>query len=154
MRTWIWEVLLMCYTMIVEQTKQYSKRMRYDPETNSFYEGKHESLMHFRQFLQPYGWIKESGTPPQPHWDVILMTEKAFDLGDEIEVKVIGVFKRDDGDHKFIAVEKHRSIDDFSQLDDCEKNDLFRLYPRVDAGEGWFGREDAENTMISCEKAW
>lgn len=143
----------MLYTMIVEQTKQYPKRMRYIPQTKTFVEEEHESLASARQFRQPYGWIKESGTPPQPHWDVILMSDGEFDLGDEVPIKIIGVFARKDGDHKFIAVERQREIEDFSQLDKAEKEDLARLYPRVREGEGWFGRERAEIIMATGEKA-
>jgi len=75
------------------------------------------------------------------------------ELGDEIEVKVIGVFKRADFDHKYIVVEVNRAIDDFSQLSEEEKNELNRLYPRVGEGEGWFGRAEAEDCMIHHTKA-
>lgn len=108
---------------------------------------KYNSLAYERQFLQPYGWLKESGTPPQPHWDVILLSDLDYDLGDEIAIKIIGVFLRNDGDHKLIAVALNRNIEDYNDLTDDEKNDLHRLYPRVDEGEGWFGKELAENVI-------
>lgn len=146
----------MLFTMIIEQTKEYSKRMIYTPDTNSFMESEYDSLAFRRGFLQPYGWIKESGTPPQPHWDVILMaenTDKIYQLGEKVAIKVIGVFKRSDGDHKYIAVEAIREIDDYIQLNDDEKEDLKRLYPVVGMGEGWFDHEEAMKCMIECEKA-
>ena len=138
--------------MIVEQTIQYPMRMKYDPETKRFSPRETYSLFYVRNFPKPYGWIKESGTPPQPHWDCILMSDKEYELGDEAEIKLIGMFKRNDGDHKFIAVEAEREIDDFAELSDGEKEELFRLYPMIGDGEGWFGRQEAEYCMAHCEK--
>lgn len=139
--------------MIVEQTRAYSRRMEYDPVTHSFVESEYASLMYVRNFTKPYGWIKESGTPPEPHWDCLLMTDTDYALGDEVEVKVIGVFKRNDGDHKYIVVEAEREIDDYAELSGEEKDELHRLYPNARAGEGWFGKGEAEYCMKYHKKA-
>ena len=138
--------------MIIEQTYKYPMRMKYDPETRSFSPSESYSLSYVRNFIRPYGWIKESGTPPQPHWDCILMSDKEYELGEELAIKPIGIFKRSDGDHKFIVVEAAREIDDFSELPDGEKEELHRLYPKVGDGEGWFGRQEAEYCMEHDEK--
>ncbi len=98
----------MRFTVIIEQTNQYPKRMKYIPETDSFIEKDCPSLSYVRDFQQPYGWIKESGTPPDPHLDAIVMTEEDYELGDEVPVTVIGVFVRGDGDHKLVTVHKDR----------------------------------------------
>ena len=123
--------------MVIEQTYKYPMRMIYNPETGTFSERGHKSLQYERGFTKPYGWIKESGTPPGTHWDCILMSERDAELGDELEVKVIGVFKRADFDHKYIVVEVSREIGDFSELSGAEKEELRRLYPRIGEGEGW-----------------
>ncbi len=141
------------FHMIVEQTKEYPMRMIYKPETGEFVAGDCESLLHARNFCKPYGWIKESGTPPKPHWDCILMTDNDYALGDEVEVKVIGVFKRADFDHKYIVAELNRNIDDYAELSADEKEELCRLYPRIGEGEGWFGKEEAEFCMKNHRKA-
>lgn len=138
--------------MIVEQTADYPMRMEYDPESGTFREREYRSLAFERGFTKPYGWIKESGTPPQPHWDCILLSEKNFALGNEIEVRIIGVFRRGDGDHKYIAVEIEREITDLSEITQSEREELHRLYPRVREGEGWFGRDEARRCMERCEK--
>jgi len=139
-------------TAVIEQTYRYPKRMRYYSETGAFEETGSNSLMYLRNFRQPYGWIKESGTPPMPHWDVIVMTEKEYELGAEVPVEIIGVFCRNDGDHKMIAVERERNIHDYEQLSESEKEDLHRLYPRVSEGEGFFGRERAYEIYQNCDK--
>lgn len=139
--------------MVVEQTYKYPMRMVYNPETKEFLQSEYKSLLYERDFTKPYGWIKESGTPPLPHWDCILMTDKEFELGDEMEIKVIGVFKRSDFDHKYVAAEISREISDISELSEPEKAELGRLYPRIREGEGWFGRDEAVYCMEHHEKA-
>lgn len=72
------------------------------------------------------------------------MTNKEYAPGEEDQIKLIGVFRRNDGDHKLVGVPVDRGVNDFSALSDEEKEDMHRLYPREDVGEGWFGRECAE----------
>lgn len=139
--------------MIVEQTYKYPMRMQYNAETKQFAATEYKSLQYVRQFTKPYGWIKESGTPPQPHWDCILMTDKEYELGDEVEIKVIGVFKRADFDHKYIVAESNRNIEDFSELTKEEIEELHRLYPHAGEGEGWFGKAVALECMEKHVKA-
>lgn len=135
------------YTVKIEQTYHYPNRMKYIAETDSFVEKDVKSIFYVRNIRQPYGWIKESGTPPCEHLDVIVMTDKEYELGDEDRIKIIGVFRRNDGDHKLVGVLEDRDINDFSELTETEKEDMHRLYPRADAGEGWFGRECAEEIL-------
>ena len=139
--------------MIIEQTYKYPMRMEYDAETGKFIESEYKSLQYVRGFTKPYGWIKESGTPPFPHWDCILMTDTECNLGDEVEIKVIGVFKRTDFDHKYVVVESARDIQDISELMEAEIDELKKLYPRISEGEGWFGKEVAEYCMKNHEKS-
>lgn len=137
----------MIYTVKIEQTYAYPKRMKYIANTDSFIEKDCDSLSYVRNVRQPYGWIKESGTPPCEHLDVIVMTDKEYELGDEDRIRIIGVFCRNDGDHKLVGVLEDREINDFSGLSATEKEDMHRLYPREDPGEGWFGRERAEQII-------
>ncbi|MBO4419454.1 MAG: hypothetical protein J5789_06505 [Oscillospiraceae bacterium] len=139
--------------MIVEQTDAYPMRMCYRPETGDFVESGYVSLFHDRGFPYPYGWIEGSGTPPSPHWDCLLLSEGKYELGDRVAIKVVGVFRRGDGDHKYLAVEPTRRVSDYDELTDNEKDALHRLYPRVGKGEGWFGREMASWCMEHCEKS-
>ena len=139
--------------MVVEQTKYYPMRMIYDPETKAFSESEFEFLGHARGFTKPYGWIRESGTPPSPHWDCMLMSDGEFALGDEVAVRIVGLFRRNDGDHKYVAVEVSRPVCDLGELSAEELDELRRFYPRARDGEGWFGREEALFCMEHYEKA-
>lgn len=139
--------------MVVEQTCKYPKRMIWNPEKGRFLESDQDSLMFVRGIRYPYGWIKESGTPPGPHCDGILVSQEAYALGDEVAVKLIGVFRRADGDHKYILVKADRKVEDLADLTEEELLELKRLYPRIGEGEGWFGKEQALNCYKYCEKA-
>lgn len=135
------------YHIIIEQTNEYKNRMKFDATKNIFVETEYESLAYIRNFPYPYGWIKESGTPPERHLDVMLLSSAKYKLGDEIEVKIIGCFVRNDGDNKLIGILPDRFETDFSELTDLEKAELNRLYPRVGVGEGWYGAERAEELV-------
>lgn len=111
----------MIYTVKIEQTFAYPKRMKYVPKTDTFIEKDCDSLSYVRNVPQPYGWIKESGTPPCEHLDVIVMTDKEYEFGDEDRIKIIGVFCRNDGDNKLVGVLCDRDINDFSELSDTER---------------------------------
>lgn len=141
------EGLVMIYTVKIEQTFAYPKRMKYIAQSDTFIEKDCSSLSYERNVRQPYGWIKESGTPPCDHLDVIVMTDKKYELGDEDRIRVIGVFCRNDGDNKLVGVLEDSAVNDFSELADTEKEDMHRLYPKEDVGEGWFGRERAEEII-------
>lgn len=145
----------MNYTAKIEQTNAYMKRMRYMPNTDTFEEKDCDSLSYIRNMPFPYGWIKESGTPPCEHLDVIVVTDEPCELGDEIPVRVIGVFCRSDGDNKLVAVPVSRTETDISELSDSESDALHRLYPKLGKGEGWFGKECAEKVILEffgCKK--
>lgn len=138
--------------IVVEQTKEYKKRIAYEPRTNTFFETEHDCLYLHRGFTHPYGWLKGFGTPPGEHLDIFLLSQEECSLGEELPIKIVGVFKRNDGDHKLIGISPERKEADFSQLPEHEKDDLQRLYPRVSEGEGWFGAEAAKEVITDFVK--
>ena len=80
------------------------------------------------------------------------MTNREYELGDEVEIRIIGVFKRLDFDHKYVVVESTREIDDISELLESEREELNRLYPRVSEGEGWFGKDVANQLYMGTQR--
>ena len=87
------------------------------------------------------------GSPPDPHFDVILFTRQFPRPGDILLSNLCGMFYRGDGDHKFVAIDnqlEHTVIrPDLSALDQTSYTELMALYPRIDEGEGWRGAEEA-----------
>ena len=139
----------MIFTAKIEQTSAYRKRMHYMPDTDTFEEKDCDSLSYIRNVPFPSGWIKESGTPPCEHLDVIVITDTPCRLGDEMPVRVVGVFCRRDGDNKLIAVPVSRPETDISGIPQTERDTLYRLYPKLGKGEGWFGKEHAEEVITA-----
>jgi inorganic pyrophosphatase len=133
--------------VVVEQPRDEPYRLVYDPQSQRFQRSEHRSLLYARGFSGVYGWIGGSGTPPEAHHDVILLTGQFLPAGAIVQGHVCGVFLRQDNDHKFIAVDDERRQNmpcaDLACLDELSRQDLLRLYPRIGEGEGWFGAEIA-----------
>ena len=55
---------------------------------------------------------------------MVVETDVDYELGEEAAVRVIGVFRRNDGDHKFVVVESERKIEDFSELEKEEREEV------------------------------
>jgi inorganic pyrophosphatase len=133
--------------VIVEQPRNEPFRFTFDPERKAFIRTTKKSLLYERGFSGVYGWIGGSGTPPQPHYDVMLLTKQNPHTGDILLGYICGVFFRRDDDHKFVAMdaELRRTVTtaDLTALDKATYNELMRLYPDVCENEGWYGAEIA-----------
>ena len=141
--------------VVVEQPRNESHRLVYDPESGVFSKTTYKSILHTRGFRGIYGWIGGSGIPPESHYDVLLLTEQTPVPGEIIEGRVSGVFFRRDSDHKFVAMDEEYSRKigkaDIQELDGEEYEELLRLYPEVREGEGWFGAEVARRYLANNE---
>ncbi len=135
------------YDMVVEQTIEYPKRMKYLQSENRFIETKMDSLFYVRNVHYPYGWLVGFGAPPDRHLDILLISDKKYMLGEIVSVKIVGVFIRNDGDNKLLAVLPEREENDYSQLPDEEKKLLLKLYPGKFDGEEWFGFTQAKEII-------
>jgi inorganic pyrophosphatase len=129
--------------VIVEQPRDEPIRLAYDPATRTFQPTTYKSLMYHRGFRGAYGWIGGSGTPPGPHFDVMLLTDQNPRPGDVLEGYICGVFFRRDGDYKFVVLDvelRHTvSFPDLSALDEETYKNLTGIYPEIGEGEGWLG---------------
>ncbi len=139
--------------VVVEQPRSEAYRVSYDPECGVFSKTAYKSLLHARGFRGVYGWIGGSGIPPEPHYDVLLLTEQVALPGEIIEGWVSGVFFRRDGDHKFVAMDEEfrrkTGNADIQSLKKEESEELLRLYPEVREGEGWFGADVARDYLAN-----
>lgn len=133
--------------VIVEQPRNEPHRFLYDPTSQTFSRSSHKSLIYDRGFSGVYGWIGGTGVPPAPHHDVLLFTKQFPAVGEILIGHICGVFLRQDNDHKFVAaddaIRRSMTSADLLSLDKALYDELLRLYPRVDEGEGWFGAEVA-----------
>ncbi len=91
--------------VVVEQLPGERFRNQYEPESNTFYRLQRESLFYRRTFKGAYGWVYGLGTPPAPHLDVILLTNRSPKIGDVINGHVHGILRKEKDDHKIIAID-------------------------------------------------
>jgi hypothetical protein len=138
--------------VIVEQPRNEIYRYYYDPVNKTFSRSSYKSLTYERGFSGVYGWIGGSGVPPAPHHDALLFTRQFPSFGNILVGYICGVFLRQDNDHKFIAIDdeirRNMTKADLPFLDKVFYDELLRLYPRVDEGEGWFGAEVAFSYLL------
>lgn len=129
--------------VVVEQPRDEPFRVQFIPETGQFVRTSRAALLHERGFAGCYGWIVGSGAPPGPHWDVYVCTERAHSPGDVVVAVLCGVFLRDDGDHKFVALGPDLAAagiePDVERFPEPVLTNLRALYPRVSPTEGWRG---------------
>lgn len=139
--------------VVVEQPRHEPKRIEYLPRAKSFVRTENSSLIFERKFKGVYGWISGTGIPPGFHIDVLLITEKNLGPGDVIHGFICGVFLRNDGDHKFVAVDDEIIVDlqkqDIRFLSKEIKENLFQQYPHAAENEGWHGFATATKYLIN-----
>jgi hypothetical protein len=133
--------------VVVEQPRDDVYRFTYNPADETFSRSNIRSLMVTRGFRGVYGWVGGTGLPPAPHHDVLLVTGQSPSCGDILTGHIVGVFLRKDKDHKFVAVDDEirqgMPDADLVFLDKAHYNELLNLYPRIDEGEGWYGKDVA-----------
>jgi inorganic pyrophosphatase len=138
--------------VIVEQPRNEPHRLSYNPANQTFSRSQHKSLIYDRGFSGAYGWIGGTGVPPAPHHDVLLFTKQFPTVGEILLGHICGVFLRQDNDHKFVAIDdpmrQNMTTVDLSALNQGLLDELLRLYPRVEEGEGWFGAQVAFSHLL------
>lgn len=135
--------------MRIEQTPDSEFRTKYDPNTDEFHATAYRCRSFERGCEGYYGWLVETGTPPEPHLDVLLLSDEKYRIGDIVMCKVIGYFHRIDADHKLLGIEAYSTINDISELPSEVFRSLLRLYSGKYKGEAWLGRERAEHVYLS-----
>ena len=64
-----------------------------------------------------YGYIKNTLNKEEgDEVDVLIFTEQKLKTGDEVEITVIGMLDKEDGDHKIIAVDDKSDIEKISDI--------------------------------------
>ena len=133
--------------VIVEQPCDEEYRMAYDAKENKFVRTEYKSLLYERGFRGAYGWIGGLGMPPERHYDIFLITKKKHQVGDIVLGHICGIFFRNDGDHKLIALDEAWSRRvaqvDINVPDEESIKDLKNVYPQIGKNEGWYGVQEA-----------
>jgi inorganic pyrophosphatase len=117
--------------------------MQYDSFTDSFHTTEFKSLLFERGYTGSYGWITETGTPPEKHLDVLFLSDNKVEVGQRLPSKIIGCFQRSDGDHKFIGVPENSQFSCYSELPMETRIMLSDVYPMIKENEMWLTADEA-----------
>ena len=141
--------------VVVEQVPEVPYRFAYDAVKRVFCRTDRSSLIHLRGFSGLYGWIGGTGSPPGPHFDVLLFTDERPRLGDILPGHICGMYRRADGDHKFVAVapaQRHKMAGaDLQHLDECQREELTGFYAHPRDSEAWLGGDVARRYLSANE---
>lgn len=70
-----------------------------------------------------YGYIENAiNKLEKDNVDVIIFSKQQYESRDEVDVEVIGLLNREDGDHKIIAIDDSVSYKNFSEVPLEERN--------------------------------
>ena len=98
-----------------------------------------------------YGFIADTHTKENDEVDVLVFSHQEFKTGDEVEVEVIGIIKRADGDDKVLAVDNSRpEIKSWPDIAEAERQLITDFFSYQHPFLVIEGRVEAENYIKSC----
>lgn len=141
---WVW--------VVVEQPRGERFRVEFSPSTGIFSRSESLSLLCARGFTGLYGWIGGTGAPPGSHHDVMVLSQSDAQSGDILEARICGMFKRADGDNKFVAIGLDipaQGEPDLFQLPKALQDEVYAVYLELGDGEAWLGGDAARTFLMS-----
>lgn len=113
----------MKYTAIIEIPKNCDRRVHKSIETGEFTDfGPTIEVIPINEGRMPasYGFVKDTLNASEgDEVDVIIYSDKNYKTQDELEINILGMIVREDGDHKIIATDLDSSI---SSIEDIPEN--------------------------------
>ncbi len=115
----------MKYKAIIEIPKDSDRRIHMKYDGSGFEDfGPIKDKISVNDGVMPvaYGYIKGAiNKVEKDNVDVLVFSDKTYKTGDTVEVKVIGLLNREDGDHKIIAIDDSVSYKDFLEITQSER---------------------------------
>jgi inorganic pyrophosphatase len=112
------------YKVIIEIPKGSDRRIHMSYENKGFKDfGPIKEKIPINDGVMPvcYGYLVDFVNElEKDNVDCLVFTTKNLNTGDEVEVEVIGIMKRDDGDHKIFTKDETVSINTFEDLPEQE----------------------------------
>src|SRR3989344_622119 len=105
---------------IIEIPKGSDRRIHMSYDKNGFKDyGSIKEKIPVNDGVMPvcYGYIENAiNKTEKDNVDVIIFSNKQYRTGDKIEVEVVGMLNREDGDHKIIAIDDSVAYANFSDV--------------------------------------
>ena len=114
----------MPYIATIEIPKGTDRRIHLSYDKSGFVDlGPIKEQIPINEGIMPvhYGYIDNTlNVSEDDEVDVLVFSQKTYNTGDRVEVEILGMFVREDGDHKIIA------------RDDSEVNSVFEKLSEID----------------------
>ncbi len=121
----------MKYKAVIEIPKGCDRRIHIAYDGSGFIDlGPTKDQISVNDGVMPihYGYIEKAiNKDEKDEVDVILFSTRSYITGDTLEVEIIGMLTRKDGDHKLIASDESTTIKDFGDVSP-EERDLILKY--------------------------
>jgi inorganic pyrophosphatase len=115
----------MKYKAIIEIPKGCNRRIHMKYDGSGFEDfGPIKEKIPVNEGIMPidYGFIKDSVNKDESdNVDVIILSNNKYETGDEVGVNTLGILKRDDNDHKIIAIDDTMPYKDFREVPEDER---------------------------------
>ena len=122
----------MKYTAIIEIPKGSDRRIHMSYDNSGFIDlGPIKEQISINNGIMPvhYGYIENTiNKIEKDNIDVLVFSNYFYKTGDEIQIKIIGMLNREDGDHKVIAVDSTIPINSFNEISSGEKELILKYF--------------------------
>ena len=144
----------MDYTAVIEIPKGTDRRVHAARDKNGFVDlGPILEHVPVNKGVMPvhYGYIPETLNPDdEDEVDVIVFSNKTYTTGDVVEIKILGMLVRADGDNKVIARDDSVSDTVFEDILDSERKLIVDFMGYTSAVISIQEREEAVKYLKSC----
>lgn len=102
-----------------------------------------------------YGCVPHTRSADGEPLDVLLLQDGAARRpGDRVQARVVGVLRRQDEDHKLVAVDpSHSPVTDVMEIEAERLERMWRWFRRQHVLLGWFGPEEAWTVLAEARRA-
>lgn len=98
-----------------------------------------------------YGYIENTvNKKEKDEVDVIIFSPKMYSTGDTLDVEILGMLTRKDGDHKIIAVSESPEIKDFNDILQEERDLILKYFGYKSEIISIDSKEKASEYLQSC----
>ncbi len=109
---------------------------------------------HGRVPPEHYGCVPRTRSADGEALDVLLLQDGATRRpGDRVRARLVGVLRREDGDHKLLAVDPARlAVADVAEIDAERLGRMWRWFRRQHVLIGWFGPAEAYSVLAEARR--
>lgn len=98
-----------------------------------------------------YGYIKNTVNPiEKDNVDVIIFSNRQYETGDETVVEIMGMFTREDGDHKLLSTDDSITLASFSEVPVRERSLILEYFGYKSKIVSVDGQEVARSYLEDC----